>query len=248
MLNFVCSNFLEVFSHRNVFLLHNHVPWGWGSVPLCRGCTLVRGTDLCWQWWYSMCIKVQTPDSMRLYRYPQLGPWWGPSMLMPFAESLTLIFSSLVANLFLVQLVQYVSCSSVMPVVHNSLPLLAIRQVWCQARRGIVAHHPGLKNIQQYYIIVSKYSTLVAEDIFPYIYMYIFICQNIFSFFLIAGDWRILLSLLLARNHLLTVNCSSSLSQLGTPVKLSSSFSCSIMSNQLFMPNFKNCCEKGLSE
>ncbi len=129
-----------------------------------------------------MCIKVETPDSMPLYRCPQLGPWWGPSMLMPFAESLTLIFGSLVANLFLVQLVQYVSCSSVMPVVHNSLPLLAIRQVWCQARRGIVAHHPGLKNIQQYYIIVSKYSTLVAEDIFPYIYVYLYLSEYFFIF------------------------------------------------------------------
>jgi len=162
-------NFVEVFSHKNVFLLHNHVSWGWGGVPLCRGYTMVRGTDLCWQWWY----VHKSPDA-RLHAFLLLSPA-GALVRALNAHALAefLIVSSLVADLFFVQVVQYVSCSSVMPVVHNSLPLLAIRHVSCHARRRIGAHYPGLKNIQQYYIIVQKYSTLVAEDIFAYIYLYL---------------------------------------------------------------------------
>jgi hypothetical protein len=49
-------------------------------------------------------------------------------------------------------------------------------------RNWIGAHHPGLKNIQQYDIIVSRYSTLVAEDIFPYIYVYIYFSEYLFIF------------------------------------------------------------------
>jgi hypothetical protein len=116
MLNFVCSNFVEVFSHRNVFLLHNHVSWGWGDVPLCRGCTIVRGTDLCWQWWY----VHKSPDA-RLHAFVSLSPAGAlvralnahaiaesPAGALvralnahALAESLILIFGSLVANLFL---------------------------------------------------------------------------------------------------------------------------------------------------
>ncbi len=73
MMNFVCSNFVEVFSHRNAFLLHNHVSLG------VRWCATVQALYYSPRNWSVLTMMVCPLKSRR--QTPCLCivvPSWGP--------------------------------------------------------------------------------------------------------------------------------------------------------------------------